>query len=64
MIKNIVTLNFKYYLNQYEIEAKKIPQIVVSEWTKKQLDELKAAETHTSYDSVIRSLIMKVKSIE
>lgn len=31
--------------------------IKVQEWTKKQLDEIKEEEDHSSYDSVIKSLL-------
>jgi hypothetical protein len=34
-----------------------MPTVHVTEWTKKQLDELKEAEDHSSYDSVVKTLL-------
>lgn len=33
--------------------------VVVSDWTKRKLEEIKSKEDHKSLDSVIRSLILK-----
>jgi len=35
--------------------------VVVSDWTKQKLEEIKIEEGHKSLDSVIRSLILKVR---
>lgn len=34
-----------------------MPTIKVSEWTKSRLDDVEEEEEHTSYDSVIKSLL-------
>ncbi len=34
-----------------------MPSIKVHDWTKDQLDEIKEEEEHSSYDSVIKSLL-------
>jgi predicted CopG family antitoxin len=39
-----------------------MPTIRVQDWTKEQLEEIKAEEEHTSMDSVIKSLIKERQS--
>lgn len=34
-----------------------MPSIHVSDWTKEQLDEIKEAEDHGAFDSVIKTLL-------
>jgi hypothetical protein len=34
-----------------------MPTIKIQEWTKERLEEIKEEEDHTSYDSVIKSLL-------
>ena len=34
-----------------------MPTIRLNEWTKERLDEIKDEEDHSSYDSVVKSLI-------
>jgi len=34
-----------------------MPSIKVHDWTKSQLDEIKEEEEHSSYDSVIKTLL-------
>lgn len=34
-----------------------MPNIKVTDWTKTQLDEIRDEEDHTTYDSVVKSLI-------
>lgn len=39
-----------------------MPTIKVREWTKDELDDIKEEEEHSSYDSVIKSLIKEHKA--
>lgn len=41
-----------------------MPTIRVNEWTKERLDDLKEDEQHSSYDSVVRSLILRNQTQE
>jgi len=36
-----------------------MPAVHVSDWTKEQLDAIKTNEDHSSYDSVIKSLLQE-----
>jgi len=38
-----------------------MPNVNVSDWTKAQLEKIKDREGHKSLDSVIRSLVLRVK---
>lgn len=38
-----------------------MPHIIVSEWTRRKLEELKKREAHQTFDSVIRSLILRLE---
>ena len=40
-----------------------MPTIKVHDWTKEELDEIKEQEEHSSYDSVIKTLL-KERTIE
>lgn len=39
-----------------------MPTVKVKEWTKDELDDIKEEEEHSSYDSVIKSLIKEHKA--
>jgi len=36
-----------------------MPAVHVTDWTKAQLDDIKQTEDHSSYDSVIKSLLQE-----
>jgi len=38
-----------------------MPHIIVSEWTKRELEELKKKEEHQTFDSVVRSMILRLE---
>ncbi|MDL0145561.1 hypothetical protein PNP83_11140 [Halobacterium salinarum] len=37
-----------------------MPTIKINEWTKEQLEEIKEDEEHSSFDSVVKSLIYRL----
>jgi hypothetical protein len=39
-----------------------MPTVKIKEWTKDELDDIKEEEDHSSYDSVIKSLIKEHKA--
>ena len=38
-----------------------MPTVKIKDWTKEKLDDIKEEEEHSSYDSVIKSLIKEYK---
>lgn len=48
------------YASRAPIQA--MPTIKVREWTKEELDDIKEEEEHSSYDSVLKSLIKEYKT--
>lgn len=41
-----------------------MPSIHVTEWTKNRLDEIKEREEHSSYDSVVKSLLERAEDCD
>lgn len=39
-----------------------MPQVVVSEWTKEKLGDIKDKEHHQTFDSTIRSMILRLEN--